>query len=81
MLRGTEGIGMIEMTFLRRDGGKFHAMVLTAPFYDEYGNVKGLASSISDITEYKRKEEWLSNSREQLRDLASHLEMVRESER
>jgi PAS domain S-box-containing protein len=81
MLRGTEGIGMIEMTFLRRDGGKFHAMVLTAPFYDEYGNVKGLVSSISDITEYKRKEEWLNNSREQLRDLASHLEMVRESER
>jgi PAS domain S-box-containing protein len=81
MLKGAEGVGMVEMTFLRRDGGIFHAMVLTAPFYDEYGKVKGLVSSISDITEYKRKEEWLSNSREQLRDLASHLEMVRETER
>jgi len=81
MLRGGEGVGMVEVIFLRRDGGKFHAMVLTAPFYDEYGKVKGVVSSISDITEYKRKEEWLNNSREQLRDLASHLDMVRESER
>ncbi len=81
MLAGAEAVGMVELPFLRRDGGKFHAMVLTAPFYDEYGKMKGLVSSISDVTEYKRKEEWLSNSREQLRDLASHLEMVRESER
>ena len=81
MLRGAEGVGINELIFLRRDGGKFHAMVLTAPFYDEYGKVKGFVSSISDITEYQRKEQWLSHSREQLRDLASHLDMVRESER
>jgi PAS domain S-box-containing protein len=81
MLRGADGVGIVEMAFRRRDGETFHAMVLTAPFYDEYDNIKGLVSSISDITEYKRKEEWLSTSREQLRDLAAHLEMVRESDR
>ena len=81
ILKGKEGTGMVELSFCRRNGERFYALILTAPVHDEYGKLKGWVSSISDITEYKRKEEQLSNSREQLRNLSSHLEAVRESER
>jgi PAS domain S-box-containing protein len=81
ILKGKEGTGMVELSYCRRNGERFNALILTAPVHDEYGKVKGWVSSISDITEYKRKEEQLSNSREQLRNLSSHLEAVRESEK
>lgn len=81
ILKGKAGTGMIELSFCRRSGERFYALILTSPFYDEYGKQKGWVSSVSDITEYKRKEQQLSSSREQLRNLSFHLEAVRESER
>jgi len=81
ILKGKEGTGNGGIVLLPTHGERFYALILTAPVHDEYGKVKGWVSSISDITEYKRKEEQLSNSREQLRNLSSHLEAVRESEK
>jgi PAS domain S-box-containing protein len=75
------GPSSIELLFRRRNGESFHARILTAPFHDDYGSLKGWVSSISDITEYKRREEKLRSSRRQLRALASHLEMEREAEK
>jgi len=48
---------------------------------DDSGNVIGHLSSGEDITERKRMEEELRQSREQLRELAAHLEDTREEER
>jgi PAS domain S-box-containing protein len=81
ILKGTEGTGKIELTFCRRNGERFHALVLTAPFNDEYGHVKGWVSSISDITGYKQREERACSLSQQLRELAYYLEMEREAER
>ncbi len=80
IIRG-EGTGVVEMPLCRRNGETFYAKVLTVPFHADYGKVKGWVSSISDITEYKRREEKLRRSRRHLRALAFHLEMEREAER
>ncbi len=79
MLKGKAGIGMIELRLCRRSGERFYAMVLSAPYHGE--KMDGWVSSIADITELKKKEEKLNSSREQLRNLSSHIEMVRESEK
>jgi PAS domain S-box-containing protein len=51
------------------------------PLLDEDGNFIGSVHLMSDITERKRIDDELKNSREQLRNLALYLETVREQER
>jgi PAS domain S-box-containing protein len=51
------------------------------PLVDEDGNLIGGVHIVSDITERKRVEDELQASREQLRNLSTYLESVREQER
>ncbi len=51
------------------------------PVYDSGGRFVGRRASNRNITERKRVEEELAESREQLRKLAEHLEQAREQER
>ena len=51
------------------------------PLEDAAGNVRGAISVAADVTEMKRSERQLKASREQLRELALHLQSIREAER
>jgi PAS domain S-box-containing protein len=51
------------------------------PEIDDEGNVAGFFALVSDITKRKKTEEELRKSHEQLRNLAAHLESIREQER
>ena len=51
------------------------------PFRDSSGQLAGIVGTALDITERKRNEERLMDSRERLRGLAAYLQVVREKER
>ena len=55
--------------------------VATHPILDQDGNIARAVHIITDITERKRAEKELRDSREQLRNLSGHLQFVREQER
>jgi two-component system sensor histidine kinase UhpB len=62
-----------------RDSHWFNVSV--DPIYDESGNLLGGVHIMSDITERIQAEKELHNSREELRNLTSYLQSVREQER
>lgn len=69
-----------EYTCLRKDGSTFQSLFYSNPiFYN--GKPTGLRGVVVDITDRKITEHELKNSRDQLRDLASHLQSIREEER
>lgn len=69
-----------EYTCLRKDGSTFQSLFYSNPiFYD--GKPTGLRGVVIDITDRKKTERELKKSRDQLRDLASHLQSIREEER
>jgi PAS domain S-box-containing protein len=51
------------------------------PFRDSSGQLAGILGTAVDITERKRNEQHLMDSREQLRGLAAHIQVLREKER
>ena len=64
------------------DGGDRIPCIVTAtPFAAPGGEVIGIVEDFKDISERKRTEEALIQSRRRLRELASHQESVREMER
>ncbi len=65
----------------RRDGRTIPCIVTATPFRDPGGELIGIVEDFKDITVRKRSEKELLKSREQLRDLASHLQGIREKER
>jgi PAS domain S-box-containing protein len=77
-LRG-EYVYPYEINMKTREGSEFPALV-----YGEmisYGGKPANQITFVDITERKRAEEELEQSREQLRDLSAHIESARETER
>jgi PAS domain S-box-containing protein len=79
ILAGGQLVGN-EYTCLRKDGSTFQSLFYSNPiFYD--GKPIGLRGVVIDITDRKITEHELKNSRDQLRDLASHLQSIREEER
>ena len=48
-----------EFVFRRKDGTKFHALLITGPIYDEKGLYKGAIAGVQDIGEIKKNEELL----------------------
>jgi two-component system sensor histidine kinase UhpB len=70
-----------EITCRKKDGRKVYAIVSPTPQFDENGRYIGSFAIQTDITEHKQVEEELHSSREQLRDLTSYLQSVREEER
>lgn len=55
-----------EITFMRKDGGLFHALIYEAPLIDGNGQHTGWMGSVVDVTERKRAEELARQQQEQL---------------
>ncbi|MBP5986326.1 MAG: PAS domain S-box protein [Azonexus sp.] len=55
-----------EITFMRKNGERFHALVYEAKLIDGNGNHTGWMASVLDITERKRAEELARQQQEQL---------------
>ncbi len=58
-----------------------HIEIRAIPRYDDKKQIIGVIHILRDISERKRSEEELKGSREKLRNLAAHLNSVREEER
>jgi len=70
-----------ERTVYKKNGTEFPSEVNLSLVQDENNKPVFLQSIFRDITERKQAEEELLTSREQLRNLAAHLQAVREGER
>lgn len=70
-----------EFLVHRRGGATFTALVTDTPVYDINGNLIGIIGTSIDVTERKRAENELRESREALRALAAQLQSIREEER
>jgi len=79
ILEGGSTIGN-EYTSLRKDGTTFQSLFYTNPIMQNDEAI-GLRGVVIDITDRKKAESDLKESRDQLRSLASHLQTVREEER
>jgi len=66
---------------VRKDGVKIPCIVTATPFRGPEGELIGIVEDFKDISERKKSEQELMQSHERLRDLASHLQVVREEER
>jgi PAS domain S-box-containing protein len=66
---------------VRKDGVKIPCIVTATPFRGPEGEFIGIVEDFKDISERKKSEQELMQSHERLRDLASHLQVVREEER
>jgi PAS domain S-box-containing protein len=64
-----------------KSGPEIQCIVTATPFKGPQGDVIGIVEDFKDISERKRTEKELIQSRRQLRELASHLESAREMER
>ena len=71
----------VETYRQRKDGSLIHVSISAGSIRDPNGNILGTMGILIDITERKRAETNLRNSRAQLRALAAHLQSVREEER
>jgi PAS domain S-box-containing protein len=70
-----------ERRCLRKDGTEFIGEFIVSPVHDEKGNLLFIQSIFRDITEQKRIEKEIKDSRERLRIYAAHLQSAREQER
>jgi PAS domain S-box-containing protein len=70
-----------ELKLKKKDGTPIICSVSAVAVKDEKGSVMYFDGVIEDITERKRVEEEIKESREQIRNFAAHLGSVREQER
>ncbi len=80
ILAGEKRIEYDELK-IRQDGKKIPCIVTATPFCKGKDEIIGIVEDFKDISERQQAEEKLRQSHKQLRDLASHMEMVREEER
>lgn len=78
-LQEKKGAPLIEEKFLKLDGTAIDVEVAAMSF--TFKNKPAVQVVFRDITERKQTEKRLKESRQQLRDLAAHLQTVREEER
>lgn len=71
----------LEREIVRKDGTTFPASLNVFVELDKNGAMLKTRTIMRDMTERKRVEEQLRNSRELLRNLSAHLQSVREEER
>lgn len=71
----------LEREFVRKDGSTFTASLNVFIELDAQGRLARTKTIGRDITEQKRVEEALRNSREELRSLSAHIQSAREEER
>jgi PAS domain S-box-containing protein len=70
-----------EITLVRKDDTKVHALASPRPLFDEHNQFSGSFGIFTDITELKQAEKELISYQEQLRSLASELSLVEERQR
>ena len=70
-----------EVMVQRKDHQNFPIFVTEAPIYDQNHKISGIIGVSFDITERKKGEKDLKELSQQLRDLSSHLQNIREEER
>jgi PAS domain S-box-containing protein len=75
------GVWRAQRTRRRKNGSEFLADIVAAPVRDNKNQLVGLIAIHRDISDLRRNEEMLQDSRERLRNLASSLMAVREQER
>jgi PAS domain S-box-containing protein len=78
-LRKKESFRNMEIQFKRLDGTTFWAMATAR--VATYDDAPAIYVGLNDITERKRIEQELFESREQLRELSAYMEAIREEER
>jgi PAS domain S-box-containing protein len=61
-----------ERTFICKDGKKICVLISTSPFFDEQGNFKGTLAGVLDITDRKRSEEEVRQTKEYLESLLAY---------
>jgi PAS domain S-box-containing protein len=71
----------IDSEKVRRDGTKIPCIITATPFRGPDGNLIGIVEDFKDISDRERSEKELMESREKLRNLAAHLQVIREEER
>ncbi|HEY5407998.1 MAG TPA: PAS domain S-box protein, partial [Ginsengibacter sp.] len=70
-----------EIKVQRKNNKSFPIYVTDAPVYDQYNKMCGVISVSTDITERKKTDKDLKDLNQQLNNLSSHLQSVREEER
>ncbi len=70
-----------EQELIRKDGKKITVMENVIGIFDGKGKLNQIKGYLFDITKRKKAEIEVLNSREQLRNLSSHLQTIREEER
>jgi len=76
-----QDLAPLEHRIMRRDGATRWIRNTPVPHYDPQGKLLSYDGLIRDITERKEAEAKLRESREQLRNLSTYLQSVREKER
>lgn len=66
---------------ITKDGRIIICEWINSPIFDEKGNFTELLSMVQDITDRINSEQEIKKSRQELRELASHLQRIREEER
>ncbi len=70
-----------DICFRHRNGTEIWTMISTNVIFDDAGRVAGILWMVADITERRQTELEIKESREQLRQLSSHLQRAREEEK
>jgi PAS domain S-box-containing protein len=70
-----------EWDFVHKNGSKILVETVTSGIKAADGSIRGYVAIIRDITDRKKAEERLKSSERELRNLAAHLQFVRETER
>ncbi len=66
VIQGEPPADGLELRFARKTGERFDVFILVTPLRDDFGNISGWLSSISDITRLKQAEAELRRSHENL---------------
>lgn len=80
-IAAVDGLYQREGWYLRRDGSRLWATLTINPVRGNGNELRGFSVIINDISERKKSESALAESRELLRSLSSHLQTVREEEK
>lgn len=70
-----------DICFRHKNGAEVWTMISTNVIFDDAGRVAGILWMVADITERRQTEMEIKESREQLRQLSSHLQRAREEEK
>ena len=80
-IMNNEGRVEIDSEKIRKDGTKIPCIITATPFREPDGTLIGIVEEFKDVSERKKSEKEIIESRGKLRSLAAHLQVIREEER